>query len=525
MADEIVVAVEEPRADAVQAAVATVADSVLAFPPTAPADRPVAWLFGACTGPWIFNVDDDEVPSTALVAALPELVQREDITHAWVARRWLYPTQDTYIGSRPWGNEFQLRFALADDRFLQFSDVFHRPVVCHGPSVYVEAPLWHLDGVLNPAAQRRLKARVYEQERPGMRLDGLAHNEGVYLPELQRSLELLPVPDEEREAIAAARAFQAPLSGVSRATLVRVSAAEVDRRWVGAPHPESLYRATLTLPSAPSEMTAGVQHTINVRVTNESDAVWRWGRDARPEIRLAYRWRRGEDVVQEPTALRTTFPADLQPGTTQVVPVHVVAPEVPGAYDLDVDLVHEDVCWFGLGVSAAVEVRERRRIAVVARSERVPDLVAELELSPEVEPVVLLRDPTDRSAYGDYESVTGPRRYLLDGTETSGRFMTLVRIVSRTLTLMRRSRGEHWSRPEYESLLSVRSSTDRLVVDGPNWSPDAAFGREWSWVAVTALLWRMARRPVVIADGALPSGPGARVAAVRRALRWLRTSG
>ena len=50
---------------------------------------------------------------------------------------------------------------------MQFSDVFHRPVVCHGPSMYVEAPLWHLDTMLNAAAERRLKAAGYERERPG----------------------------------------------------------------------------------------------------------------------------------------------------------------------------------------------------------------------------------------------------------------------------------------------------------------------------------------------------------------------
>ena len=150
--DEVVVAVESPHADDVHAAVADLADSVLVFPPTSPADRPIAWLFGSCSGTWIFNIDDDEVPSPALLAALPEIVQRDDITHAWVARRWLYPTPETYLAARPWGTEFQLRLALADERFLQFSDVFHRPIVCHGPSTYVESPLWHLDAVLNPAA-------------------------------------------------------------------------------------------------------------------------------------------------------------------------------------------------------------------------------------------------------------------------------------------------------------------------------------------------------------------------------------
>ena len=525
VADEVVVAVEEARAGDVGAAIGDLADTLLVFPQTSPADRPIAWLFGACSATWIFNVDDYEVPSPALVAALPELVRREDITHAWVARRWLYPTQQTYLAARPWGTEFQLRLALADERFLQFSDVFHRPLVCHGPSTYLEPPLWHLDAVLNPAARRRLKAAAYERERPGMRLEGLAHNTGLYVPELHPELDLLPVPDEEREVIAAALAFPAAPPGVRRATLVHASAADVDQGWVGPPYPESLYRATLVASSAPAPMIAGVQHTVDVQVTNESGIVWRWGPDARPELRLAYQWRRGSDAVDEPKALRTTFPSDLPPGTTSLVPVHVVAPEQPGAYVLEIDLVHEHVCRFGAGISLPVEVLERKRVAIVAPADRVPGLLAELQVPPEVEPVVVLRDAADRDAYGDYDSVPGLRPYFLDGVEQSGRTATLARLLWRTLLAARRPRGGRcWSRPPQGPLTSVRGSNDPLVVGRANWSSDAAFVREWWVVAATALLWRRDRRPVIVPEEALPAGSGVRVAVVRWALRRLRTT-
>ena len=524
VADEIVVAVEAPRAADVQAAIGDLADVVLVFPQTSPADRPIAWLFGACSGTWIFNVDDDEVPSPALLAALPEIVSRDDITHGWVARRWLYPTQESYLAERPWGTEFQLRLALADDRFLQFSDVFHRPVVCHGPSTYVEAPLWHLDAVLNPAADRRLKAAAYESERPGMRIEGLAHNTSLYLPELHSDPQLLPVPPDDREAIEAALAFPRAPRGVPRARVVHVSAAEVDRAWVGQPYSESLYRASLEVGSAPTAMSAASQHTVDVHVTNGSDVVWRWGRDARPEIRLAYRWLRDGDLVHEPTALRTTLPSDLPPGATLLAPVHVVAPQEPGLYTLEIDLVHEHVRWFERGVSSTINVRCRERVAVIARAERMPELVADLRLRPEVEPVVVLRDPSDRAAYGDYESVAGLRGYLLSGSERAGRVRTLARLLWRTVVVASQARGEHWSRPGYESPLSVPSSTEWLVVDGANWGPEAAVGREWLVLTATALVWRLAGRRVLVPDEALPDGSGLRQAFVRWTLRRVRSS-
>ena len=497
---------------------------MIAFPPAVPADRPIAWLFRSCSGRWIFNVDDDEIPSPGLVAALPGLVRRNDITHVWVARRWLHPTTETFIASAPWGTEFQLRLALADERFLQFSDVFHRPIVCSGPSAYVEAPLWHLDTVLNPAAQRRRKAAVYESERPSMRVGGLAHNFGFYVPELHHDLELLPVPAEDADAIDAARAFEPAPTAMPVPPLIHVAADEVDQHWVGPPYSGSLYRAKLTVAAAPTVMTAGVQNTIDVRVTNESDIVWHWGHESRPKIRLAYRWRRAGDAVREPAALRTSLPADLPPGATQLVPVHVVAPATAGAYELEIDLVHEGARWFGVGQSTNVEVQRLRRVTLIARAERLTSAVAEAGVAPEVEPVVLLRDPDDAGSFQDYNSLPGPRRYLLAGTAERGRLGTGAALVARTLSLARGIRRPHWSRPEYRSLLAHLRTSDGLFVDGPNWEPDAAFGREWAWVAATALLWRLDRRPVVIRDSALPGGTGARIAAVRTVLRLLRTS-
>ena len=131
VADEIVVAVEESRALATHDAVGHVADRVVSFPPTEFPDQPIPWLFGLCSGKWILNIDDDEVPSPALIEMLPEIVARRDITHAWIARRWLYPTTDTYLAEPPWSTESQLRLFLADEKFMQFSDVFHRPIVAY----------------------------------------------------------------------------------------------------------------------------------------------------------------------------------------------------------------------------------------------------------------------------------------------------------------------------------------------------------------------------------------------------------
>jgi hypothetical protein len=518
IADEIVVAVVAERLDAVRPAVAGVADRLLSFPAAAPADRPIAWLFRACRGRWIFNVDDDEVPSPALAGRLPELARREDVTHMWVARRWLHPTVETYIGAAPWGTEFQLRLVLADDRFLQFSDEFHRPVVCHGPSAYVEEPLWHLDTVLNPAARRRSKAAAYERERPGMRFAGRAHNLGLYVPELEPELALTPVPEVDRAAIAAALGFRAD-AFAAEPEILDSCADEVDHHWSGPPYSASLYQARLELVDVPPTFVAGVQQTVDVRVANLGLSTWRWGSDARPAVRLGYRWWSGSEEVRERAALRTALPADVPPGRTAVVPVHVVAPAGAGAYELELDLLHDDVRWFGVGASRPVRVRARRRLPAIAPPERLPEVAA--GLAPDVEPVALLRDEADRPAYGDYTTVVALRPYLLAGTRGRSRPRILAMLLGRTIAICRK--GNRWSYPGYSSLLVLRSESEALLVDAPNWELGAAFGREWAWVAATALLWRLDGKSVLVREEGLPHGNGFRDRAVRVALRALRS--
>ena len=78
------------------------ADRILLFSHTDPADRPIAWLIRECGGDWVFNIDDDEVPSAELIRELRGLAARSDVTHCWVARRWLYPELSTYLAQPPW---------------------------------------------------------------------------------------------------------------------------------------------------------------------------------------------------------------------------------------------------------------------------------------------------------------------------------------------------------------------------------------------------------------------------------------
>ena len=113
-----------------------VADRVMRFEFRPPVDRPRAWLASQCAGDWLLSIDGDEVPSGAFVAALPDLVEATDVIQYWLPRRWLYPTEATWLAESPWWPDFQLRL-LRNDATLAARSKLHRGFV---PALPFTAP-------------------------------------------------------------------------------------------------------------------------------------------------------------------------------------------------------------------------------------------------------------------------------------------------------------------------------------------------------------------------------------------------
>jgi hypothetical protein len=270
-------------------------------------------------------------------------------------------------------------------------------------------------------------------------------------------------------------------------------------------------------------MRAGVQETIDVFVTNESEDVWRWGKDARPEIRLAYRWSDHGETVHETMALRTALPADLAPGSTQCVPLHVVPPGQAGRYSLELQLVHEGVCCFGSTIPAELEVYERDLLAIVGAPALIAAQLAELAAPPHVEPVVVLGNDSDRNLYGDFPTVSGLRAPLLGDLETAEKLSRTIKLLWRSLTIIRRARRYRrrgtTSDARLAPLFDVLQRSRALLIAGPDWPDNAAPGREWWLLATTLLASRAIGRPVYASDAATPTETGTRNAMFRRLIR------
>jgi hypothetical protein len=382
VADEIVVAVDDRAGDEVEAALASVGDRLLRYPYEEPVDRPLAWIHAQCSGEWVLTIDDDEIPSRGLLDALPELAAARDVTHYWLPRRWLYPAPDRYLDARPWRPDYQPRLVLNDPRIVSFPAETHVPVAAIGPSRYLDTPLYHLDTLLNSPEAREAKAQRYERLHPGKRVAGRPMNEAFYMPE-RRDPPTRDVPPEDLVLIADVLAAPPPAPATPRVEVAERE--EIDRLWAGGPLRN--YAARLTLLEDVPPLRTGTLETVDVRIENLGDEVWRWGGD----IRLGARWRAGERLVE---GEHRALPADLPPRGSLIVPLPLLPPEA-GRWTLEVDLVHEHVRWFDSPLRTEVGVEPARLVAVLDPGSE-DGLAAALEtLDPDEVPVVLTDSPDE----------------------------------------------------------------------------------------------------------------------------------
>jgi hypothetical protein len=497
IADEIVVALDD-RADAEsERALASIADELVRFAYREPVDRPRRWLYSLPRGDWHFNIDSDEIPSAELLEQLPELIRARDVTHYWIRRPWLWPSPERVIVEQPWSNDYQLRLVLNDPRLLSFPSEMHLLIEALGPHRFVRAPLYHADALVTTRERREAKARKYEALRPGKRVVGGPLNHVFYLPELRPSIETEPLPERDAMLVRAVlEATMPPLEPVAPAATV--SAEEIDALWAGRELAESDYRARIELLEEPRRLRAGSQRTFDVRVDNFGGVTWPWGH-GEPEVRLSYRW---------PTidGIRTTFPAEVPPGASIVVPLHVRAPQVPGHHRLRIDLVHEHHRWFGCALERDVEVEAARTVAFVGRDEALLELLTEEE--PWIEALVLASEPPPR--YGPPQA-PDLREYLLDGTR-HGRRRDFAVLAARTVSLLRAARRLRAGEPArpllrggQEFLEAVAGCTELRLVGEPLPGLRELWLRRVTIAAARALGVEVARAPRPARDPRRPS--------------------
>jgi SAM-dependent methyltransferase len=110
-------------------------------------------------------------------------------------------------------------------------------------------------------------------------------------------------------------------------------------------------RAHIEPLAAPATIGAGQNAVVRAKVANTSSTVWPVGQ----LIRLGNHWLRDGAPVRWNDG-RTDIPHDVAPGATVEMQLPVTAPDQPGPYVLELDLVQEAVSWFAEAGGTSVQV-------------------------------------------------------------------------------------------------------------------------------------------------------------------------
>jgi SAM-dependent methyltransferase len=138
--------------------------------------------------------------------------------------------------------------------------------------------------------------------------------------------------------------FQLP-SGRSTTTAPSTATRTSSRR----PLPATAFAASIAVRSAPTRMMPREELNLEILVCNESTQLWPSlpSPIGRYRVNVANRWlgRAGEIVTRDDG--RCPLDHDVPPGGATSAMLVVTAPEKDGHYVLELDLVQEDVAWFG----------------------------------------------------------------------------------------------------------------------------------------------------------------------------------
>jgi hypothetical protein len=112
------------------------------------------------------------------------------------------------------------------------------------------------------------------------------------------------------------------------------------------PLPDSAYKVTYSDVNPPKTIKHGEKMKIHVTIRNDGDKSWP-GKDVAPYnmVELGARW---IPATATPSDYTTRVPLEtaLAPGAHRTLTIEIAAPDSPGTYTLQLDLVHEGVTWF-----------------------------------------------------------------------------------------------------------------------------------------------------------------------------------
>jgi radical SAM protein with 4Fe4S-binding SPASM domain len=368
---EIVVVADRSGEPGLLEAVAGLADRTATVESAFPIESVLERCWPLCRQPFVFRADDDEVPSTMLLAELRSLTLDPTLQQAGIPMRWLWPDAATWIDEYPWTANPQPKLMRNHAGLTRFPGRVHTAEHLDGPIRAVNLPVYHLR-TLDPLADRQARVTRYAAIGGGApHFDGRPAN-SQYLPEDGGDLRRVAVPAWDRATVAR---VVAGVDGGARADSTAAPAASRPRP---VPEPivlsgastlqDSARRASVRVTAVHPPVVGEARVVLEIVVANRSDVVLPGSRDAKSAVTLSTRWRPSADRDASVPDLvtdgqRVGLGEPIPPGRAISRIVALDVPVEPGRWRVSVDLVEESVAWFGDGDEFLVDIPPRSRVA------------------------------------------------------------------------------------------------------------------------------------------------------------------
>jgi len=291
--------------------------------------------FSRCTGDWILWLDDDDRLSPAWTRpAVERLMNQRTVTHYWVPALYMVSNGGLHLSTAPFIVHFMTQLYRNIESIAIFPTKLHQQMAFAGEPAYL-AGLYvePMNFVWHDRKSRELKLDAYDEayDEEGTGFD----QRRFYLYE-DHYFETRHVDEGFEPKVMAALEEGDAEAGVH-----------------------------VRLLDVPERMTCSQTYWVTVRISNNSERMLlpqsellRWG-----TLAVSYHWSGGAIEVTDAVTIRTPFPARIAPRHEHDALIRVKAPDAPGLYRLQPDILEENTQWFSR--SAQSGMYESRDVEVV----------------------------------------------------------------------------------------------------------------------------------------------------------------
>ncbi|MDB5611424.1 MAG: Stf0 sulfotransferase [Bradyrhizobium sp.] len=330
-ADEIVVGVDTSSTDRTLEIASSHANTVYQFRlKTAGQLAPARMLaLEYATGDWILSLDDDECMEESFADLLPQLMNDPKVNYYFLSRKWIVNLDPCeYLHGPPHFPNWALRLFRNDRSLVWKPSRVHSQYHVQGMGYFEpRASILHFEPVWCSPAKRAIKMEEYRSA------GAAAYTHAQYAPsrELRRRPAVLP-----------------KMTGFAR--LRRRAVVHTDVHDLTAanfpPWGVQIVSADLSPEARPGEHLVANVVARNTGVLawsppclHKADVQW-------PLITLSYHVIASNQGQQRQEGLRAVVPRHVAPGEEVNFIITVQAPQLPGEYQVEWDMVSESECWF-----------------------------------------------------------------------------------------------------------------------------------------------------------------------------------